>query len=161
MISTSVPCEVCHNQPYKYKCPICKFKYCSVSCYKKHKESCQEQKQQSSPASQSELSAECQQPSEQKQQQTSENIESISESYHLIQKTNGLLSQENLKKIENSPEINEVLKDERLQQLISRIVGSEKQPKPLQIQREMLDEALSTNREFEAFTERLLHTLRS
>lgn len=31
-------CEICKNQISKYKCPKCVIKYCSVSCFKSHKE---------------------------------------------------------------------------------------------------------------------------
>eukprot|EP00762_Andalucia_godoyi_P007321 ANDGO_01584.mRNA.1 putative zinc-finger protein C4F10.19c len=33
-------CEVCEKTEAKYKCPICRFQYCSVVCYKTHKERC-------------------------------------------------------------------------------------------------------------------------
>uniref|UniRef100_A0A673AUQ4 Zinc finger, HIT-type containing 3 n=1 Tax=Sphaeramia orbicularis TaxID=375764 RepID=A0A673AUQ4_9TELE len=33
-------CNVCREQTPKYKCPTCKIRYCSVGCYKKHKDSC-------------------------------------------------------------------------------------------------------------------------
>ncbi|XP_061189879.1 zinc finger HIT domain-containing protein 3-like [Saccostrea echinata] len=32
-------CEVCQTNVSKYKCPKCIIKYCSVSCFKLHKES--------------------------------------------------------------------------------------------------------------------------
>jgi hypothetical protein len=31
-------CGVCETNPSKYKCPSCRLSYCSVACYKKHKE---------------------------------------------------------------------------------------------------------------------------
>ncbi|XP_066312825.1 uncharacterized protein [Miscanthus floridulus] len=35
-------CCVCKEAPFKYKCPSCRTPYCSVTCFKKHKEeSCQ------------------------------------------------------------------------------------------------------------------------
>ncbi|ONM36691.1 HIT-type Zinc finger family protein [Zea mays] len=35
-------CCVCKEAPPKYKCPSCRTPYCSVTCFKKHKEeSCQ------------------------------------------------------------------------------------------------------------------------
>ncbi|PUZ54141.1 hypothetical protein GQ55_5G106100 [Panicum hallii var. hallii] len=35
-------CSVCKEAPSKYKCPSCRTPYCSVTCFKKHKEeSCQ------------------------------------------------------------------------------------------------------------------------
>nr|XP_057942911.1 zinc finger HIT domain-containing protein 3 [Doryrhamphus excisus] len=33
-------CSVCSEQTPKYRCPCCKIRYCSVSCYKRHKDSC-------------------------------------------------------------------------------------------------------------------------
>ncbi|KAM9788202.1 zinc finger HIT domain-containing protein 3 [Neosynchiropus ocellatus] len=33
-------CSVCSDQETKYRCPACKIKYCSLSCYKIHKETC-------------------------------------------------------------------------------------------------------------------------
>lgn len=35
------PCGVCGEGPFKYKCSKCyTFKYCSLACYKTHKEAC-------------------------------------------------------------------------------------------------------------------------
>jgi hypothetical protein len=40
-MSTAVDCPVCANSvPAKYKCPKCASPYCSVACFKIHKESC-------------------------------------------------------------------------------------------------------------------------
>ncbi|KAJ0044098.1 hypothetical protein NL108_006813 [Boleophthalmus pectinirostris] len=33
-------CSVCTEQTPKYRCPVCKIRYCSLVCYKKHKDSC-------------------------------------------------------------------------------------------------------------------------
>ncbi|KAF8902920.1 hypothetical protein CPB84DRAFT_1746428 [Gymnopilus junonius] len=33
-----VKCQVCSEQEYKYTCPQCQIVYCSLTCYKKHKE---------------------------------------------------------------------------------------------------------------------------
>lgn len=33
-------CNVCSDQTPKYRCPACKIRYCSLVCYKKHKETC-------------------------------------------------------------------------------------------------------------------------
>lgn len=37
-------CEVCEKEKVKYRCPKCQIVYCSVGCYKGHKESCEEKK---------------------------------------------------------------------------------------------------------------------
>ena len=31
-------CAVCQEREHKYKCPTCRILYCSVACYKKHRE---------------------------------------------------------------------------------------------------------------------------
>uniref|UniRef100_A0A8C6M8U4 Zinc finger HIT domain-containing protein 3 n=1 Tax=Nothobranchius furzeri TaxID=105023 RepID=A0A8C6M8U4_NOTFU len=33
-------CNVCCEQTPKYRCPTCEIRYCSLGCYKKHKEAC-------------------------------------------------------------------------------------------------------------------------
>ncbi|CAN9501608.1 unnamed protein product [Ophioblennius macclurei] len=33
-------CNVCSEQTPKYRCPACKIRYCSLGCYKKHKDTC-------------------------------------------------------------------------------------------------------------------------
>lgn len=34
----SLKCEICENNPHKYKCPRCSYKTCSLVCCNKHKE---------------------------------------------------------------------------------------------------------------------------
>ncbi|KAF4551967.1 HIT zinc finger domain-containing protein [Elsinoe fawcettii] len=34
---TAVHCDVCLEQPSKYRCPSCNLRYCSIPCYRKHK----------------------------------------------------------------------------------------------------------------------------
>ncbi|XP_077361056.1 zinc finger HIT domain-containing protein 3 [Festucalex cinctus] len=33
-------CKVCCNQTPKYRCPTCQIRYCSLACYKRHKDLC-------------------------------------------------------------------------------------------------------------------------
>ncbi|XP_077402959.1 zinc finger HIT domain-containing protein 3 [Vanacampus margaritifer] len=33
-------CKVCSEQTPKYRCPTCEIRYCSLPCYKRHKDSC-------------------------------------------------------------------------------------------------------------------------
>ncbi|XP_038564167.1 zinc finger HIT domain-containing protein 3 [Micropterus salmoides] len=33
-------CSVCSEQTPKYRCPACKIRYCSLGCYKRHKDTC-------------------------------------------------------------------------------------------------------------------------
>ncbi|RUS25448.1 zinc finger HIT domain-containing protein 3-like protein [Jimgerdemannia flammicorona] len=37
-LPTKPNCRVCEQNPSKYKCPNCTLPYCSLPCYKKHKE---------------------------------------------------------------------------------------------------------------------------
>nr|CAG4638866.1 EOG090X0JQ4 [Cyclestheria hislopi] len=30
-------CQICETEPFKYKCPSCLKKYCSLSCFKEHR----------------------------------------------------------------------------------------------------------------------------
>ena len=39
----SVACSVCKTAQRRYKCPVCSAGYCSLPCYKTHKEVCQTQ----------------------------------------------------------------------------------------------------------------------
>lgn len=36
----SIECICCHKEKAPYRCPKCSVKYCSVACYKIHKECC-------------------------------------------------------------------------------------------------------------------------
>ena len=38
-------CQICSIEQSKYTCPQCLIKYCSVKCFKQHKENCQKQTQ--------------------------------------------------------------------------------------------------------------------
>ncbi|CAK6971823.1 zinc finger HIT domain-containing protein 3 [Scomber scombrus] len=33
-------CSVCAEHTPKYRCPACKIRYCSLGCYKRHKDTC-------------------------------------------------------------------------------------------------------------------------
>ncbi|KAK3684501.1 hypothetical protein LTR37_020213 [Vermiconidia calcicola] len=38
-MATPPKCSICNTQDSKYKCPICEIRYCSIACYKPHKQS--------------------------------------------------------------------------------------------------------------------------
>ena len=42
-MSSKKKCEVCAENESKYKCPKCKVVYCSLACYKAHKDKCETQ----------------------------------------------------------------------------------------------------------------------
>jgi len=119
MASATTVCEVCQKQPFKYKCPQCQAKYCSVGCYKIHKETVHTIVQHI--------------PSEQQQQSTVSSTASFVESTSLLPPTEsihaasitasseGTVPFEKLKRIEGSSKLLNALKDERLQNLIREI----------------------------------------
>ncbi|KAL6942097.1 hypothetical protein ACO0QE_003263 [Hanseniaspora vineae] len=47
-------CEVCQEETFKYKCPACQLKYCSLACYKTHKETHANDTKDSEPSGKSE-----------------------------------------------------------------------------------------------------------
>ncbi|XP_047235101.1 zinc finger HIT domain-containing protein 3 isoform X1 [Girardinichthys multiradiatus] len=50
-------CSVCSEQTPKYRCPSCKIRYCSLGCYKKHKDTCLPIEKPASPNPESEDAA--------------------------------------------------------------------------------------------------------
>ncbi|KAK3721711.1 hypothetical protein LTR37_002876 [Vermiconidia calcicola] len=38
-MATLPKCSICNTQDSKYKCPVCEIRYCSIACYKPHKQS--------------------------------------------------------------------------------------------------------------------------
>ncbi|KAG8370863.1 hypothetical protein BUALT_Bualt13G0027600 [Buddleja alternifolia] len=101
-------CEICEEAQSKYKCPACLIPYCSLACYKKHKEiPCTKPESSSeekvSPASApSDGSAIA--PSDEKPCYIDEPIE--------------MLQNSQLQSIASSNEIRDLIKDKKLQKLI-------------------------------------------
>ncbi|KAG4383649.1 hypothetical protein JHK82_036125 [Glycine max] len=98
-------CQVCNQTQSKYKCPSCYLPYCSLVCFKKHKESpCVKP-----------------QPSETKATAVSE---SFVEKPLVADESSEVLQKFQLEAIASSSEIRDALNDEALQELICRIDGS-------------------------------------
>ncbi|XP_018489150.1 uncharacterized protein LOC108859739 isoform X2 [Raphanus sativus] len=149
-------CEICEKVVSKYKCPSCIVPYCSLGCFKKHKEtpcakpSAPEEKP-GSPAK--EVSVETKDvvvKTEHKASASSAAKEvpvaarppiTVEEEKYVVEKTQ-------LEAIASSSEIREALKDEALQKLISSIDSSSN---PLQ----ELDEAMGVEA-FRVLTEKIL-----
>ncbi|XP_015883402.1 uncharacterized protein LOC107419172 isoform X2 [Ziziphus jujuba] len=95
-------CQVCNDAVSKYKCPSCLAPYCSLTCFKKHKE------------------IPCSKPlsSEPKLATGSESLIGRPLSVH---KPSEVLQRSQLEAIATSSEIRNALKDENLQKLISKI----------------------------------------
>ncbi|KAL5792635.1 hypothetical protein ACOSP7_001229 [Xanthoceras sorbifolium] len=97
-------CQVCNDAQSKYKCPSCLTPYCSLLCFKKHKEiPCAKPESTEEKSIVPELPVEKPLPAD--------------EPSEVLQKVQ-------LESIASSSEIRDALKDESLQKLISDIDGS-------------------------------------
>ncbi|CAJ1968313.1 unnamed protein product [Sphenostylis stenocarpa] len=98
-------CQVCNEAPSKYKCPSCYLPYCSLVCFKKHKE----------------LPCVKPQPSEATTTAVSESLE---EKPMVVDETSEVLQKFQLDAIASSCEIRDALNDKALQELICGIDSS-------------------------------------
>ncbi|KAI8576080.1 hypothetical protein K450DRAFT_258373 [Umbelopsis ramanniana AG] len=129
------PCQVCTENPSKYKCPTCKIPYCSLNCFKKHKEiPCYETKVQQAPAIQ------------ESQQKTSSSKDVLKDDDEF------LLSQEQLRNLSRSEAIHDYLKHPQIRNLISAIDSSKDPAK-------MLDQARQNDPVFGKLVEEMLYTV--
>ncbi|KAB1210139.1 Zinc finger HIT domain-containing protein 3 [Morella rubra] len=98
-------CQVCNDAQSKYKCPSCLAPYCSLACFKRHKEiPCAKpvsSEGKSTPASESQV----------------ERPLNVEEPGDVLQKSQ-------LEAIASSSEIRDALKDGNLQKIICNIDGS-------------------------------------
>ncbi|KAG9451873.1 hypothetical protein H6P81_004777 [Aristolochia fimbriata] len=101
-------CEICKEAQSKYKCPSCLVPYCSLACFKKHKEI---------PCAQT--------PSETKGPSEPIVAPRLPEKrVYEVEEQSWVLSKEQLESIALSTEIRDALKDEQLQKLICKIDAS-------------------------------------
>ncbi|KAI9286456.1 hypothetical protein BC943DRAFT_275986 [Umbelopsis sp. AD052] len=125
------PCQVCAENPSKYKCPTCKIPYCSLNCFKKHKG----------------LRSFCQTPAKQEpQQKTTTSKDALKDDDEF------LLSQEQLRNLSRSEAIHEQLKHPQIRNLISAIDSSNDPAK-------MLDQARQNDPVFSKLVEEMLFTV--
>jgi len=125
-------CGVCDEAQSKYKCPTCLIPYCSLLCFKKHKEvpcgkpeSSSEVKPTSGPVVHAERPYHVDEPSEVLQQLQLQSIAAglmvHAERPYYVDKPSEVLQQLQLESIASSSEIRDALKDEELQKLICNI----------------------------------------
>ncbi|XP_013695685.2 zinc finger HIT domain-containing protein 3-like isoform X2 [Brassica napus] len=151
-------CEICEKVVSKYKCPSCLVPYCSLGCFKKHKETpC------AKPSSTEEKPA-----SPAKEVSVVENKDVVAKTEHkasassaakevpvarpiTVEEEKYVVEKTQLEAIASSSEIREALKDEALQKLISSIDSSSN---PLQ----ELDEAMGVEA-FRLLTEKILSNI--
>ncbi|XAR61007.1 hypothetical protein NMG60_11034578 [Bertholletia excelsa] len=96
-------CRVCDEAQSKYKCPTCLVPYCSLVCFKKHKEI---------PCVKPESSSEA--------RWTADPVAHIERPYY-VDEPSEALQQHQLESIASSSEIRDALKDEELQKLVYNI----------------------------------------
>ncbi|KAM3689636.1 hypothetical protein ACB094_09G060800 [Castanea mollissima] len=122
-------CEVCNEALSKYKCPSCLVPYCSLPCFKKHKE------------------IPCAKPVSSEEKPTPV-PESLVERPLTVEKPGDVLQKLQLEAIASSSEIRDALKDGNLQKLIDNIDGSPDAENEL-------DKAMGVE-VFRTFTEKIL-----
>ncbi|KAK4582671.1 hypothetical protein RGQ29_025748 [Quercus rubra] len=122
-------CEVCNEALSKYKCPSCLVPYCSLVCFKKHKE------------------IPCAKPVSSEEKSTPV-PESLVERPLTAEQPGDVLQKLQLEAIASSSEIRDALKDGNLQKLIYNIDGSPDAENEL-------DKAMGAE-VFRTFTEKIL-----
>ncbi|KAL1216308.1 hypothetical protein V5N11_026787 [Cardamine amara subsp. amara] len=159
-------CEICKKVVSKYKCPSCLLPYCSLACFKNHKETpCAKPSGESGPSSTEEKPA-----SQAKDvpvekpvlveaaNDTKLKVSAVSPAKEgpmarpiVVEEENYVLEKAQFEAIASSSEIREALKDEALQKLIFSIDSSSNSSKEL-------DEAMGTEA-FREFTDKILLTI--
>ncbi|XP_078180368.1 HIT-type Zinc finger family protein isoform X6 [Carex rostrata] len=159
-------CEVCKEVQFKYKCPACLTPYCSVACFKKHKENlCQKVQPPIEEATATNESTQPTQPLENESFKSSENLcqklqppveKAIEVKIHSgktieVEEENSIVSKERLYSLVECKEIRDALKSNELQNLILRIDSSEEPEQEL-------DKAMGSQY-FHEFTEKILDVI--
>ncbi|KAK8795275.1 hypothetical protein WA588_004123, partial [Blastocystis sp. NMH] len=106
---------VCSQEKAKYKCPACNVGYCSVGCYKKHKESC----------SASET------PVAKTDKRDKQQLSSDDDDDGRTDITGHLIPKENLQRIKESETIRELLNEPYIQKAILSVMESDDKEKRL------------------------------
>ncbi|KAH8554927.1 hypothetical protein BGW37DRAFT_216846 [Umbelopsis sp. PMI_123] len=129
------PCQVCTENASRYKCPTCKIPYCSLNCFKKHKEiPCYETKVQQAPAKQD----------PQQNPSTTKDVLTDDDEY--------LLSPDQLRNLSRSEAIHDYLKHPQIRTMISAIDSS---TNPTQ----MLDQARQNDPVFSKLVDEMLYAV--
>ncbi|KAI8602436.1 zinc finger HIT domain-containing protein 3 [Dissophora ornata] len=124
-------CGVCETDPSKYKCPTCTLPYCSLVCYKKHKET------------------PCEKPAPIPEPETIPVPPVKQVPDYLVEEPVALLNDEQLDMISQSSAIQEMLKNDGLRRLV-RMIDSSENPEYL------LDKARKDDRHFMEFSDEIL-----
>ncbi|KAH6558656.1 hypothetical protein KP509_1Z051800 [Ceratopteris richardii] len=107
-------CKVCEDANSKYKCPTCLLPYCSLPCYKKHKET---------PCIKSEVAAESNGSTNSQKQPL--------RPFEVTEEETWRLERKQFEALAASEELRHMLKNPELQQLIKKIDSSDDVEKDL------------------------------
>lgn len=143
-------CEVCNEAQSKYKCPSCRAPYCSVPCFKKHKESPCVLPVPSEEKPMNVAESACVLPV-QSEIKTTAAPESVVERPITVTEPSAVLERQQLEAIASSSELRDALKDESLQKLIQSIDCSPDAENEL-------DKAMDVE-VFRIFTDKILSTI--
>ncbi|KAG8078377.1 hypothetical protein GUJ93_ZPchr0007g4866 [Zizania palustris] len=161
-------CEVCKEAPHKYKCPACLTPYCSVACFKNHKDnSCQRTtplEEVSKPSLQEEVTRSCGSledgtncPNDKDQLPSllpdttcpTQSLNTMHSTKALeVENPSWLVDKNRLRSLVESNEIRDALKDSELQKMLLKIDGSTEPEKEL--------EKLMQGQAFLQFTNKIL-----
>ncbi|KAL4223979.1 Zinc finger HIT domain-containing protein 3 [Mactra antiquata] len=109
-------CEICKENEHKYRCPQCRIVYCSLGCYKTHKDDCVSIK-----------------PEQPKTEPNTDVLltEKILPEYELNdEETEDKVNIEQLEELRNCEELKEMLGNPHLRQMMTSLVHADK-PGPL------------------------------
>lgn len=120
------PCRVCNNSASKYKCPSCLIPYCSLGCFRKHKENTCEKKPRL-------LDGDTLLPAAKKPAPIATGASGSDEDGRavFIDRSTEVLGQEKFESIASSAEIREALKSEDIRKLICTVDSSPNPEKEL------------------------------
>ncbi|KAH6826598.1 hypothetical protein C2S53_017125 [Perilla frutescens var. hirtella] len=96
-------CEVCEDAQPKYKCPTCLITYCSLACFKKHKE------------------IPCQKAESLKEEKIYPSSTTNDDKPSYVDEQSEVLQESQLQSVASSNEIRDLVKSEKLQKLILNI----------------------------------------
>ncbi|XP_044977833.1 zinc finger HIT domain-containing protein 3 isoform X3 [Hordeum vulgare subsp. vulgare] len=138
-------CEVCKEAPSKYKCPTCRTPYCSVICFKKHKdEFCQKimpQEETNKTLLQEKVSVDTTWPAQSPNTVCPTKALEIEDPSWLVDRTR-------LRSLVELNEVRDALRDSELQKMILQIEGSSEPEKEL--------EKLMEGQTFQQFANKIL-----
>ncbi|XP_052072992.1 zinc finger HIT domain-containing protein 3-like isoform X3 [Mytilus californianus] len=104
-------CEVCTENESKYKCPACLLKYCSLLCYKKHKEACKDTKDKT---------------------EQSKKSEEDTNVIHSDEQTEDRVSVEKLEELEHSVPLRQMLENPHLRTILQDLAKSKNPAKQME-----------------------------